>query len=248
MARRDIVSDWRESRLSLLWPLLFPLVYSGLFVFLRPAVQGGEVSVDWSYAVFVLIGFSLWQLWFEGLRMQMEAVKANRSLLSRADLSPVSLFFAGYMLQLFQLSMRLVMVLLVTFFLVRVPSATACLAFVVVSALTILNGCVVGFCLQPFSTLIPDVARTLQSASLALLVSGGVFIVFPPTTDPLLLHILAINPLASLIDAARAPIIGDTPLFLIAPWVWGGLTFLGLAVQVSLSRKVLPVLLERVGS
>jgi lipopolysaccharide transport system permease protein len=248
IARRDIVSDWRASRLSVAWPLLFPLGYTALFVLLRPVVQGGGAGFSWSYVVFVFVGFSLWQLWFEGLRTQMEAVRANRSLLSRADLSPVSLFLAGYLLQLFQLSMRVVLALVVTIALVRVPGFLECIGFVVLAALVVLNGCVIGFLLQPFSTLLPDVAKALQSASLALLVTGGVFFALPTTLDPLILNLLSLNPLAPLIDAARAPLIGRPPVFGVAPWAWGALTILGLVLQASLSRKVLPVLLERIGA
>lgn len=248
IARRDLVSDWRASRLSIAWPLLFPLGYTALFVLLRPVVQGNAGGFNWSYVVFVFVGFSLWQLWFEGLRTQMEAVRANRSLLSRADLSPVSLFLAGYFLQLFQLSMRLVLALFATIALLRVPGFWECVGFVALAAFVVLNGCVIGFLLQPFSTLLPDVAKALQSASLALLVTGGVFFTLPPTLDPVVLNLLSLNPLAPMIDAARAPLIGQAPVFGIAPWVWIVLTGLGLALQASLSRKVLPVLLERIGA
>jgi lipopolysaccharide transport system permease protein len=248
IAKRDIVSDWRASRLSVAWPLLFPLGYTALFVLLRPVVQGGDGSFNWSYVVFVFVGFSLWQLWFEGLRTQMEAVRANRSLLSRADLSPVSLFLAGYLLQMFQLSMRVALTLAATIALVRFPGFWECIGFIALASLVVLNGCVIGFLLQPFSTLLPDVAKALQSASLALLVTGGVFFALPPTLDPVMLNLLSLNPLAPLIDAARASLMARPPVFSVAPWVWVALTVVGLALQVSLSRKVLPVLLERIGA
>ena len=248
IARRDVVSDWRASRLSIAWPLLFPLGYTALFVLLRPVVQGNAGGFSWRYVIFVFVGFSLWQLWFEGLRTQMEAVRANRSLLSRADLSPVSLFLAGYLLQLFQLSMRLVLVLVATIAVLRVPGFWECVGFVVLACVVVLNGCVIGFLLQPFSTLLPDVAKALQSASLALLVTGGVFFAMPPAIDANLLTLLSLNPLAPLVDIARSPLLGQKPIFGIAAWVWVALTFLGLSLQASLSRKVLPVLLERIGA
>lgn len=248
IAKRDIVSEWRASRLSLAWPLLFPSSYTALFVLLRPLLQGGEGEFSWDFVVFVFVGFSLWQLWFDGLRTQMEAVRSNGSLLSRADLSPVSLFFAGYFQQLLQWVMRATLVLLATSALVRLPGLWECVRFVALGAFVVLNGCVLGFMLQPFATLLPDLAKALQSASLALLVTGGVFFTLPPALDPVLFDLLSLNPLAPLIDAARAPLLGRPPVFAAAPWVWGILTILGLALQASLSRKVLPVLLERIGA
>jgi len=59
--------------------------------------------------------------------------------------------------------------------------------------------------------------------------------------------LLSLNPLGPLLDAARAPLLGQAPHFSVASWVWIGLTLTALVVQVRLMRKVLPILLERVG-
>jgi lipopolysaccharide transport system permease protein len=248
LARRDILSDLRSSKLSLLWPLLYPLAYTTLFVLLKPVVQGGLTAFSWTYALHVFIGFSLWQLWFEGLRAQMEAVRSNKSLLSRADLSPSSLFLAGYFVQAIQLLPRLLLGVAGAAVFVGSVSPTDVLLFIVMSLIVILNGCAIGFLLQPFSTLLADVSKVLQSASLALLVSGGVFFVIPTGVDAGIAALLAINPLAPLIEAARAPLLSQPMVFVWAPWIWALLTVVALAIQASVARKVLPVLLERIGA
>jgi len=91
------------------------------------------------------------------------------------------------------------------------------------------------------------VAKMLQSASLALLVSGGVFFVIPPAVDARIAALLAVNPLAPLIEAARAPLLSQPTVFVWAPWIWAVLTVMVLVIQASVARKVLPVLLERIG-
>lgn len=248
LARRDIVSDLRSSKLSLLWPLLYPLAYTTLFVMLKPIVQGGFASFSWTYVLHVFIGFSLWQLWFEGLRAQMEAVRANKSLLSRADLSPFSLLLAGFFVQAIQLLPRLLLGVIGAAVLVGSVSTTDVLMFIGMSLILVLNGCAIGFLLQPFSTLMADISKVLQSASLALLVSGGVFFVIPTGVDARIVALLAINPLAPLVEAARAPLLSQPTVFVWAPWAWALLTVVALAIQVSVARKVLPVLLERIGA
>jgi lipopolysaccharide transport system permease protein len=247
IARRDLTAGWRASRLSIVWPLIYPLAYTGLFVGLRPILQPGAAPLTLEYMLHVFVGFSLWQLWFEAMRLQMDAVKSNRLLLSRADLSPASLLAAGFLVQVFHLALRMVVAIASAMFLPSPPGLLAILAFVVLCTVVVLNGCTLGFLMQPFATLAPDLARILQSVSLALLVSGGVFIVLPPNLDPWVYDVLSINPLAPLIEAARAPLLGHPLLFGYAAWIWIAITLVALTVQSALARKVLPVLLERIG-
>lgn len=246
LARRDLLAEIRTSRLSLLWPLIYPVAYTALFLAIKPAMQSGGPS-GMHYAMHVFVGLSLWQLWFQGMQGQMRAIKAQKSLLSRADLDPGTLFLAGFFVQAVHLAPRLLLALVLAVVFVQLRSTWAAGLFLVMAVVVVLNGCVVGFVLQPFATLIPDISRIVQSISLGLVVSAGVFFVLPPTLSDHVLTVLALNPLGPLIEAARAPILGQAPLFHYAPWIWSVLTGLALALQLRMTRKVLPVLLERVG-
>lgn len=247
IAKRDLISEWRASRFSILWPLIYPVAYTLLFVALRPIIQVGSAPTSWDYVLHVFIGFSLWQLWFEGMRKQMEAVRTNRSLLSRADLSPTSIFLADFMVQGAHLVFRAVLALVGVLVFLDVPTVMSVFLFFLISLFVVFNGCAIGFVLQPFSTLLPDLGKVVQSISLALLVSGGVFIIFPQQLDPTVVSLLAVNPLGPLIEAARAPILNEFVVFQWAATIWIVLTVAALVFQVALAKKVLPVLLERIG-
>lgn len=246
LARRDLLAEIRTSRLSLLWPLIYPVAYTALFMAIKPAMQsGGPAGLH--YALHVFVGLSLWQLWFQGMQGQMRAVKAQKSLLSRADLDPATLFLAGFLVQAVHLVPRVLLALVLAIVFVHLRSPWSAGIFFVMAFVVVLNGCVVGFVLQPFATLIPDIGRIVQSVSLGLVVSAGVFFVLPPTLSDYVLTLLALNPLGPLIEAARAPILGQAPLFHYAAWTWTALTVLALGLQARMTRKILPVLLERVG-
>lgn len=246
LAKRTLLAEARSSRLSLLWPLIYPVAYTALFMALKP-VMGGAARPALVYALHVFVGLSLWQLWLQGLQGQMRSVKAQRSLLSRADLSPSSLFLSGFLVEIVYLLPRLVVALVATVFVLGVPAPMGVLVFLVMSVVVVLNGCVLGFVLQPFSTLLPDVGKAVQSVSLALMVTGGIFVVFPQDMNPSTMTLLSFNPLAPLVHAARSPLLGESALFGWAPLAWTAVTFVALALQARVARKVLPVLLERVG-
>lgn len=247
LAKRTLAIENRSSRLGWLWPLIYPVAYTTLFIILKPLMHP-TVGSGVDYALHIFVGLSLWQLWFEGLQMQMRAVKSQRSLLSRAELDPGALFLSGFFVQVVYLLPRLALALILASIVGRLDSLWSALIFVSMSFVVILNGSVIGFLIQPFSTLMPDIARLIQSVSLALMLTGGIFAVFPKEVSDRTLAALALNPLGPLVEAARAPLLGQVPHFDWAPWLWLVFTLAALAVQVRLARKVLPVLLERMGS
>jgi len=246
LTKRTLVIEVRTSRLGWLWPLMYPVAYTVLFLTLKPVMQPTGSS-GFDYALHVFVGLSLWQLWFEGLQTQMRAVKAQRSLLSRADLDPGALFLSGFFVQAVYLLPRLGLALVLAATFGSLNSIWSAFIFVSMSLAVVLNGSVIGFVLQPFSTLVPDIGRLIQSLSLALMLTGGIFVVFPQDMNENTLTLLALNPLGPLVDTARSQLLVQAPHFEWAPWVWSGITVMSLAVQIRLSRKVLPVLLERLG-
>ena len=74
LAAREWVADFRQSRMTPVWPVVQPLAYAVLFVALRPLIGGSVVDRPIEFGVFVFIGFSLWQSWYEGMRAQMDAI------------------------------------------------------------------------------------------------------------------------------------------------------------------------------
>lgn len=248
LAGRELLSEYRQSRMSLIWPVLYPLMYTLLFVLLRPVLGGGMPGHSpWAFATFVFVGFSMWQTWFEVLRGQMDAIRRNRSLMSRGELSSGTLFAATTMVALAHFLPRLLFsVVAAAVFLKADLRALAMLGLFGLAVL--LNGAAIGALLQPFATLSADVGKTIQSISLGILVTGAVFLPLPHAPSRLISTVIAINPMGSLLNAARAPLLGDPLVNPGASVFWLLATLVIAAAVPVLGRRVLPILVERMGS
>ncbi|MFT4178101.1 MAG: hypothetical protein QM612_01360 [Thermomonas sp.] len=247
LVRRELVADFEVSRMSLLWPIGYPLAYTLLVVFMRPVFGGGFIGSHAEFGMYVFVGFCIWHSWFEVLRRQMDAVKANKSLVTRAEIGSSTLFLITLFYTGAQLVLRLVFATLFAVFLLK-SGAWAIIGFVAFALVALLNGAVIGALLQPFSTLSPDFGKGIQSISLGLLITGAVFFRLPAEQPPTLVAIVGINPMGALLNLARAPLFGEAPVAPLASYVWIAVTFLLLAVVLLLGRRVMPILIERIGN
>lgn len=247
LARRELLAELRQSRLSPVWPLLHPLAYTILFVLMRP-VFGVAPSreIPWEFGTFAFVGMLSWQAWNEVLRAQMDALRRNRSLVSRGELDAGALFVSTTMHAAVHMAPGLVVAAAVA-----VATLGAGLAEIaslaVFSLVVLLNGAAIGAVLQPFATLSTDVGRIIQSISLALMVTAAVFLPLPDEPSALLRGMIAANPLGALLNAARAPLLGDAWLVPMATLAWTAATLVAAALAPRMNRRVLPVLIERMG-
>lgn len=248
LAARELLSDYRQSRMSVIWPVLHPLLYTALFVILRPVLSGGHPAASpWSFACFVFIGFSLYQGWFDSLRGQMDALRRNRALVSRGELGSGTLFVATLIVNLAYFAPRLVASLLASLLLVRADPAAAGM-LVLFGVGVVLNGSVIGAMLQPFATLSTDFGKAVQSVSLGIMVSGAVFITLPAKLPAVIAVALCLNPMGALLNAARAPFFGEQLVSATASIVWLGVTCLIALALPFLGRRILPIVIERLGN
>lgn len=248
LVQREVVADLRVSRMSLVWPVVYPVAYTLLIVFMRPLFGGGSATASLAqFAVFVFAGFCLWQSWFEVLRKQMDAVRANKALVARAEIGSPTLFLTTLFSSAFHLVPRVVIAMLLAAMLLQ-PPLWAYPVFVLGSGLVLLNGAVLGALLQPFSTLSPDLGKAVQSVSLGFLITGAVFIPLPDVPSPAISLILSINPLGALLNVARAPLLEVGPIVPVASAIWTVLTFALLLLVLMVGKRILPILIERIGN
>lgn len=247
LAQRELVAEYHMSRMSLAWPILYPLAYTALFVLMRPMLAGHSTASSVHYALFVFVGFSLWQSWFEAMRGQMDAIRRNKSLMARAELGAATLFVTTTLVAAIHMAPRVLLAIIAA--LIFLPIDAAALSWLVFGSIfVLLNGAAIGALLQPFSTLSPDLGKAIQSISLALLITGAVFIPLPPAPSRVLLWLVSLNPLGALLNAARAPLLGES---LLVPWAslaWVFVTLLLTAMLLVVGRRLLPILIERIGN
>lgn len=247
LALREWRALLRQSRMAAVWPLVQPLAYTALLVALRPMFGMGAAGDPLRFGVFVFIGFILWQSWFEVMRAEMDAIRRNKGLMSRGELGVGTLVLSTALAAAIQLVPRLLVGLAAAVFVLG-ADLPALLMLVGFGIATLVNGAVIGALLQPFSTLSPDLGKTIQSFALALIITGMVFI--PPPEDPgtVMKAAFALNPMGMLLNAARAPAMGVPLLAPAATGFWLVFTLVGAALVPALGRRVLPIVVERLGN
>lgn len=245
LASREWLADYRRSRVGVAWPVLYPLGYTALFALLRPMLGGSEGGMR--YVVYVLVGFCLWQTWIDVLRAQLGAIRRNKALVSRGDIGAGTLGLVTCLSASIQLAPRIALMAIaaVTFAQADLPALARLLAF---SLLILLNGSAIGMLLQSFATLSPNVERAVQGLSLALLVTGSVFLPMPADVPWAVEALLAMNPFGTLLEAARAPLFGEPTQRWMAVIVWSVVTLAGTLALPALARKLMPIVVERMGS
>ncbi len=247
LAVREWTAEFRQSRMSAAWPLIHPLAYTVLFVLLRPVILGATEMRMVTFAVFVFIGFGLWQTWFDVLRAQMDALRRHKGLMSRGEVGVPTLMLATTLGGVIHLVPKLCVALLVAWIVLDAsPAALLCLT--IFGLLVLCNGAAIGSLLQPFATLAPGLAKVIQSISLGIMVTAAVFIVLPAEPPAAMRWLLAANPLGSLLNAARAPLFGDPVLNWSASIGWSIATVAMIALIPLVSQRVLPVVIERMGA
>src|SRR5690606_3663752 len=162
LALREWRALLRQSRMAAVWPLVQPLAYTALLVALRPMFGMGAAGAPLRFGVFVFIGFILWQSWFEVMRAEMDAIRRNKGLMSRGELGVGTLVLSTALAAAIQLVPRLLVGLAAAVFVLG-ADLPALLMLVGFGIATLVNGAVIGALLQPFSTLSPDLGKTIQS-------------------------------------------------------------------------------------
>lgn len=247
LALREWLSGYRASHWNALWPLLYPVLYTVLLLAVRPLL-GQQAQDPARYALFAFVGFSLWQAWIETLRAQLGALRRYKSLVGRGDMGTGTIALSGVMTGLIQLAPRLLLAVVLAVATQHAVSLFSLGMLVVGGALVVANAAAFGTLLQPWATLTPAVDRVVQSITLALIFTGGVFLPLPANPSPLVSWLLALNPFGALLDMARAPLIGD-PLH--APGLaigWALATVCVALLARHLGPRLLPIVVERMGN
>lgn len=247
LALREWLSGYRSSRWNAVWPVLYPVLYTSLLLVVRPLL--GQQSHEPSrYALFVFVGFSLWQAWIETLRAQLSALRRYKSLVSRGDMGTGVIAISSAITAALQLIPRLILAVLLALATRHAVGAWALASLLIGGVLVIANASAIGTLLQPWATLTPSVDRSIQSVTLALIFTGGVFLPLPPHPGPLVRALLAFNPFGALLDMARAPLMGDplhSPSLVLA---WAVVTAVAVLLARSLGPRLLPIVVERMGN
>lgn len=197
---RDIRAQYRQSLLGLAWAVLPPVATALVFVLLhrQRVIQVADTAV--AYPAFALLGTVLWQVFVDSLNAPLRTVSAARGLLSKINFPREALVLSGIGQTLFGLSVKLA-ILAAVFAVYDLPLRwTLLLSLLAVGAL-ILVGTAIGLLITPVGLLYSDVSQALP------VVTGLWFfvtpVVYPPPDTPLFSWLVALNPAAAPLVAAR---------------------------------------------
>lgn len=247
LALREWLSGYRASHWNALWPLLYPVLYTALLLAVRPLL-GQQAQDPARYALFAFVGFSVWQAWIETLRAQLSALRRYKSLVGRGDMGSGTVALSGAMTGLIQLAPRLLLAVVLALATQHPVSLFSLGMLLLGGVLVVTNATAFGTLLQPWATLTPGVDRVVQSVTLALVFTGGVFLPLPADPPPLVAWLLALNPFGALLDMARAPLLADALRAPALAMTWAVITVSVALLARYLGPRLLPIVVERMGN
>jgi lipopolysaccharide transport system permease protein len=241
---RDTAALYRQSILGYLWAFLPPIATTATFVFLnsQQILSVGDTPI--AYAPYVMIGTVLWQTFVDAMNSPLRAVAANRSMLIKMNFPREALILAGIMEVVFNLLIRLLL-LIPVFFIFSIPLGGSALLLPLGVAALILLGTSIGLLLTPLGLLYTDVGRAL-----AMIATFWMFltpVVYPPPTAGFASALIAMNPVTPVIVTTRdwltSQVATHLPGFLI---VTAGAMFV-FAIAWLIYHIAIPYLIERMG-
>lgn len=242
---RNLKAQYRQSLLGYLWLLIPPLVTAGVWIFLNGSQIISVAETGIPYAVFVLTGTVLWNGFVEALNSPLRHFSEARQMLTKVQVPSEAVVLAGMGEVLFNLAIRLVVVLAVCVALGFLPPWTALLSPVGMLPLLLL-GIALGLLLAPFGLLYGDVQRGLSMVTMFWFFLTPV--VYPLPTEGLVRLLGYINPATPLLVAARDLLTRgyvQTPL---AAVLMTGLALVLLLAGWLLFRLSLPHIIIRLGN
>jgi len=242
---RNISAQYRRSFLGYIWAFLPPIATTATFVFLKAQTIFSFEETDVPYPVYVFIGTVLWQVFVDAINSPIKMVVQSKIMLVKINFPREALIIAGIGEVLFNLAIRLFLMIAVMIYFKSSVTFSILLAPMGIIAMIML-GVMIGLLLTPLAVLYQDIERGLM-----MLISIWFFltpVVYPAPTSWPASMLAKGNPVSPLLITTRDWILGNPAghldMFLlisaitIVLFLWGWLVF----------RIAMPHLIARIGS
>ncbi len=244
MTKRDLKAEYRQSVLGFFWAFAPILMNSLVWIFLS---SSGVVKISGSqsipYIAFVVVGTTLWSIFTDCLLLPLNAVNSNRNILSKINFPKEALILSGLYKMVFNLALKLILVIGVLVAYQIVPTANIIFFPVYLLALT-LFALAIGLLVTPLGLIYTDISRIISNAvSLMMYITP---VVYAAPSIGLFKVLFAFNPLTYLFTDARASLFGlpleSLSFTLILLAVSLVVVFIGLVIF----RKAMPIIIEKI--
>lgn len=241
---RDLKAQYRESYFGYLWLIAPPLATTLVWVFLN-SQRIVRVETEIPYPLFVLIGTTLWSSFTAATVAPLNAFKAAKPVLMKLKVPPEAFLISGFFRSVFDLSIRLLLLVPVFLFL-DFPLAATCWIFPFVVGAFLLCALCIGLLMLPVGGLYSDLSHGVVTLFGLFMYTAPV--VFPkPGDGGILDQIMAWNPVTPFISLARESLVSGDLSSLPDVLLFSGIAFALCLFAFLILRVALPHLVVRMG-
>lgn len=242
---RDISAQYRQSMLGLFWAFIPPLLSALLFIVLQQKQVVNIPDPGMPYALFVLVGTTLWQTFADAVNAPLKVVTEAKPVLAKINFPREALILSALYQTLFGFLFKALLIIAVLIYF-GVPLSWLSLLALGPVFLLIWLGMAIGLAVTPLGMLITDV-----SSMLTLGLQLGFFltpVVYPPPQGFPYSLLATLNPVSPYLLASRELLTQGTisnPVPIVA--VTGALVVATLVGWV-VYRVSMPIVIERISA
>jgi len=254
LALRNIRIQVREHALGYAWALIIPMLYAIFYIFIKRELTGdGDIrSADSGWDVLrAFTGITLFQCWMQVVQEMSEMIRRQRGMLRGLNIGPTPFVLAIVFEGTVALAVRMMLIILAISVLgLNMPTEFSCWIWFLACLLVLhCSASAIGLLLAPWAALYGDVRKALRSLNLPLMLVSPIFYPAVERIDSLLYWVNVINPIASPLAVLADRLHGKAWSYYSLPLLaWGVLSLVLLLWSLSLLRRQVPILLERLGS
>ncbi len=225
LARKDIKSNYIKSYFGVFWDFIEPIALATVFIFLHKShfLNTGDMQI--SYAIFVIYGLLMWQIFQDTLLKSLEILNQSKTLLSQLNVSSEALIMSI----VFKMGFNSIFVLAaIIIFSIMMGEFyfLGMISFILLFPIVIFMGLGIGLFLAPFHTINSDVGSFIKIVLRALFFTSGVL--FPLPQEGILRLFCKLNPIAQVFTNMRYLGIGHSVNWLVFGLVGIGFMLLSL--------------------
>lgn len=242
---RNVRGMYRQTLLGLFWAFLPPIANTAVWIFLRQqgVFDTGEMAVN--ATLYILTGMILWQSFSDAIQMPLKTFHQNKSMISKLRFSREALVMLGLGEVLFNLAIRLLL-LIPAFLWFGVAPSWAVLWAPLSILLIVLWAAGIGLLLMPIGSLYQDVGRFLQLAMPFWMIITPIIYVAPKSFPGSLL--VWLNPASALLLFSRDLILVGGSRFFVPAILVGAVAVPTFLLGMIVFRISIPVLVERMST
>lgn len=245
LATRNIRARYRQSFLGIFWLFLPPIATSFIWIFLNKTRVVTFADTGSNYAVFVIIGTTMWQVFAGSLLAPIQGVNSAKSILTKINFPREAILFSSFY-EVVLNSLVGLGIVTITLVISGTFSFTTYLHLLPAFLTLIVIGIMCGLFLLPFTLLFQDIQFALP-----MLLTFAMYltpVVYPRPVFSGVDWLFNYNPVGIIIQTARKAVLAES---FSVPWnvlVISGGSILLLIAGVVIFKILMEIVIERMGS